>query len=157
MRPHRAETVGEAAARALARARRDGDCLRLGPSNRYPPVRVAGRLRPASRVVLEAIRGPLPADKPMALHSCVGVFNCIEPEHLRAGDHRDNAADMVRAGRSIRGTRHPRHRLTARRVREARAARRRGVPVQAIADRLGLPRSTVSGAIRGVNWGWLSS
>lgn len=150
-----AASAEEAAERALARACPDGDCLRLGPSNRYPPIRVAGRLRPASRVVYEALHGPLPADKPLVLHSCIATFNCIRKEHLRAGDHKENAADAVRAGRRPRGTRCRNHRLTVRRVRAARAARRRGEPVTEIARRLGLPRSTVSGAVRGVNWAWL--
>lgn len=65
-----------------------------------------GRLRGSTNGVIEVIRaprasyelhvGPIPEGL-MVLHRCNNP-PCINPEHLYAGDSKDNGADMVAAG-----------------------------------------------------------
>lgn len=153
MRRRGAQTAAEAFARILARAVPDGECLLLGPTNRYVPVRVAGRLTPAHRVAYEAVYGPPPEAAPLVLHSCIGRENCIAPLHLRAGTSAENSRDMVEQGRSLRGERHNKARLRTRQVREARKLRAQGARITDLAQRYGVAPSTIGAAITGATWG----
>jgi hypothetical protein len=54
------------------------------------------------------------------LHRCDNRA-CVNPDHLYAGDHSQNMRDMLARGRSLRGERHPRSKLTDNKVREIRA------------------------------------
>lgn len=56
----------------------------------------------AHRYSLELHRGPIPRGK-FACHRC-DVRNCVNPDHLYAGDHEDNTADIVerkRTGKNV--------------------------------------------------------
>jgi hypothetical protein len=148
--------LARAATAVLARARPFRGHLLVGTRPDYLTVMVGSGFDRAHRVVYRAKVAPLTPDRPWVLHRCVGRKNCIEPTHLYAGTAKDNGRDTAAAGRSRRGERHPGARLTARQVRRARAARRRGVRVSEIARRLGVTYSTVWAAVAGRNWGWLS-
>lgn len=151
---HRATAVAEAFVRIMSNARPVGECLLYGPGNRSYPVRVAGRLERASRVVFEAVHGRPPAvDTPYVLHSCIDRRNCARASHLREGTAADNSADMVEQGRSLRGERHHKARLTNRSVRLARRQRERGASVTFLAARHGVGISTMSAALLGRTWG----
>jgi hypothetical protein len=145
-----------AAVAVLARARPYRGCLLIGRRNAYPIIKVGDRSDAAHRVVFRAMFGPPPEDRPWVLHRCVGRRNCVNPSCLYAGTPADNSRDQVAAGRSLRGRRHPKVRLTTRQVRRARVAYRRGVPVRVIAARLGVARSTVTSLVSGKNWAWLT-
>lgn len=75
------------------------------------------------------------------LHRCDNP-GCFNPAHLFLGDRAANAADMVAKGRSCRGERHYRSKLTASAVREIRIsslsprelATRYGVSVNSIVN-----------------------
>jgi hypothetical protein len=142
----------EAFARLLRRARRDGDCLLLGHTNRYPPVKIAGRQHPAHRIAFIATFGPPPADRPWVLHSCVDRKHCISPLHLRAGTVRDNARDALEAGRIVRGERHHRARLTEAIVRESRRRVAAGASMVELAREHGVAPSTMQSAIKRQSW-----
>ena len=49
-------------------------------------------------------------------HICDNT-RCVNPLHLRLGDHEDNVRDRVRKGRSAKGEHHGRAKLTAEKVR----------------------------------------
>jgi hypothetical protein len=61
-----------------------------------------GRTRYASQVSYELHVGSIPAGK-IICHTCHNPL-CVNPEHLYAGTHKQNTADMVRAGRDRRFT-----------------------------------------------------
>lgn len=74
-----------------------------------------------SRRVCAATYGPPPTPEHESAHSCGnGHLGCYTKRHLRWATHLENAADMIRHGRSARGRRGPRTRLTEVDVREIR-------------------------------------
>ncbi len=97
-------------------------CLELGPcwvwtagrSNLgYGEFRATDRRRPAHQIAWELTRGPVPAQTPRlcVLHRCDNRA-CVNPAHLWLGTHVDNMRDMARKGRSTRGERSARAKLT---------------------------------------------
>jgi len=46
----------------------------------------------------------------LIMHTCDNP-NCINPDHLKLGTHKENMADMIRKGRSLKGSKHPRAKL----------------------------------------------
>lgn len=84
----------------------DKPCILVGGGNWYPMTRVfveTGKLRlriqvGKHRVVLEKKLGRPIKPGYFACHKCDNK-NCIEPEHLFEGTHRDNTNDAIRKGR----------------------------------------------------------
>ena len=145
--------------RLWGRARRDHrtGCLlwRGGLVDGYGTVFYRGVRWRAHRLAYTLRVGPIP-DGAMVLHArvCNGRRACIEPSHLRPGDARQNAADMVAAGRSARGQRCHSAKLTARRVRAIRRWATRTTRA-ALARRYGLSPSTVSAVVLEQTWRWV--
>lgn len=86
--------------------------------------------------------------KKHVLHKC-DVRNCINPEHLFLGTHRDNVADMIKKGRNIRGSGHPLSSLTERDVRLIFSDPR---PHRKIAVEYGVSHSVITGIMYGITW-----
>jgi hypothetical protein len=86
------------------------------------------------------------------LHSCDNR-RCVNPAHLREGNHQQNAQDRVDRGRSAQGSSHGRARLAESDIsqidilywQEKRTE-------QSIADLYGVSRGTISHAIFRRNW-----
>lgn len=57
-----------------------------------------GTKEKASRYAYKEFVGPIPKDKPLVCHKCDNPI-CVNPDHLFAGSHRDNAMDCVKKGR----------------------------------------------------------
>jgi hypothetical protein len=57
---------------------------------------------------------------------------CCNPNHLAIGDHQDNMRDMVESGRSLKGERNNKAKLTRREVELIRARRRDGALLREI-------------------------
>lgn len=77
----------------------DGECYRwIGAASRGQPVIGVGgkKIARVSRLMCEEAHGPPPFDKPLALHDtpngCIGGL-CVNGEHLRWGDKRENIFD----------------------------------------------------------------
>ena len=119
----------------------------------------------AHRFAYELTHGTIPRGL-MVCHTCDNRA-CVRPDHLFLGTAADNAADMVRKGRSLRGDdapahrfaakrprgeRHPHAKLTADKVREMRALYAAGVPYSELAARYGITHRTAVTAVQGINW-----
>lgn len=65
--------------------------------NGYGRLKIDSRVLRAHRVAYEVFVRPL-EDGEIVLHNC-DVPACINPEHLRAGSHKDNAIDREQKGR----------------------------------------------------------
>lgn len=61
-------------------------------SSGYGSLKVWGRAFVAHRVACEAVHGPAPEGKPLALHSCSNKL-CCNPAHLRWGTQKENMGE----------------------------------------------------------------
>lgn len=92
-----------------ARTERATECL-IWPFRRqsrgYAVIHGQGSAELVSRLVCEAVHGPAPEGKPLALHDCDnGHEGCIEATHIGWGSYRqNNVEDRIRAGTFWRKT-----------------------------------------------------
>lgn len=105
----------------------------------------------AHRVVYEHLVGPIPEGK-ILMHSCDNP-PCVNPQHLTPATDAENIADMVRKGRSARGSKHWSAKLTEAQVMEARHKYATGrYTLDILAAEYGLTKTPVSQLLRGVTW-----
>lgn len=76
-------------------------------------------------------------------HTCDNR-RCVRPDHLFLGTILDNMADMRKKGRSSRGERNSRAKMTEETVRQLRSRVQDGISQRQIAVEFGLTQSTVS-------------
>lgn len=137
------------AERIYSRIDKSGECwLWTGHRDTFGHGRL-GNIR-AHRAAYELANGPVPPGL-MVRHLCSNPA-CVRPDHLAVGTQLDNMADMVAAGRSARGERHPQSKLTADQVRHIRVLCQH-VSIRAIAAAFGVGRTTVSGVVSRRRWG----
>lgn len=84
-------------------------------------------------------------------HSCDNRL-CVNPAHLFLGTHAENSADMVRKGRSARGIRQPRAKLSEESVAAIRKRFMDGESLEDMAVEYGVSYGTVHRANRGIGW-----
>lgn len=125
----------------------------------YGTISVDGEKRYTHVVQYERHHGPVPAGKEVC-HSC-DTPACGEPEHLFAGTHVENLADMVAKGRHrcnpTKGSRSPNAKLTEAQVVEMVAMRAAGSTHKEIADRFGLHRKSIPNILSGRSWAHVHS
>ncbi len=134
-----------------------GCILWTGANNRHGYGKIWNEksiLTAAHRVSYELFVGSIP-DGLWVLHSCDNP-PCINPVHLFLGTHADNMKDMVKKGRSAKGTvkgeQCGRAKLTESQVREIRVRHANGDGKKAIAADYGIGRLNVSMIVRGKTW-----
>lgn len=101
------------------------------------------------RTVYEQHFGPIPAGH-YVCHRCDNP-PCVNPRHLFAGSAHDNHLDMVAKGRSTRGERNARSRLT---LDQVRAIRQSDEHPAKLGQRYGVHRTTVLDIRAGRRWAW---
>jgi predicted DNA-binding protein (UPF0251 family) len=112
----------------------------------YGQINVHDRPEGAHVVSFEAFKGPVPEGKEVC-HTC-DVRPCCNPEHLFAGTHKENVADMWAKGRGVKpprvtGKRHHKATLTDSEVAELCKLRASGLSQREVAKRFGVSQSTV--------------
>lgn len=135
-----------------------GDCWEwLGERalNGYGKLCIDGTRIYAHRLVWELHNGTS-VDGWVIRHSC-DYPACVNPAHLLRGTHGDNMRDMVERGRSTKGVEHWNAVLTEQQVVRARREVHGGAAISAAAAALQQPYQTVWDAVRGNNWGWLTT
>lgn len=115
---------------------------------RYAQLRLGGKVRSGTEVVLELVGRPRPGPGVENRHLC-GRGRCCNPRHLRWGTHAENEADKVAHGTAGRGTNHHRAKLTDEAVVAVRAS---SEPLAVLAARYGVGYSTIKHARRGATW-----
>ena len=75
---------------------------------------------------------------------------CVNPDHLFLGTYKDNAEDMVKKNRSLKGERHSNAKLTEKNVRDIR--RRKKEPVAHLASIYGVSAYTIKDILRKRTW-----
>jgi hypothetical protein len=117
-----------------------------------------GGSRLAHRVSWELHRGTIPSGA-LVCHHCDNP-PCVNPEHLFLGTIADNHRDMCLKGRasggSMRGSAHPRARLSAEEVRQVRILASLGVTQSWMAERFAISRPAISHIVAGRCWKRLS-
>ena len=82
----------------------------------YPMMNGAGKTISISRYVYELLHGTPPGGV-VVRHKCDNP-RCFNPAHLVDGTHADNVRDRVERGRSARGEKHGRAKLTRSKVKK---------------------------------------
>lgn len=94
--------------------------------------------------------GPIP-DGAIVCHTCDNP-SCVNPSHLFLGTTQDNVSDKVSKMRHAHGSRVGGAKLTDDAVRELRTLRRGGWTLDALSERYGIHRASVSHIARGDTW-----
>ncbi len=128
----------------------NGECLEWTGSlnvGGYGMTSAYGKLWTTHRLALE-LEG-VDVTGHLVLHSCDNPA-CCNPAHLRTGTQADNMREMVSRGRSTRGSKNPKAKLTEQQVLEIRAIR--GMTYKAIADRYNTCPTRISRIMNRKSW-----
>jgi predicted XRE-type DNA-binding protein len=125
----------------LRQVKKDG-CWEYHDGAGYGKARWGGRTERAHRVSFFLANGFWPE---VVMHTCDNP-SCVNPEHLRAGDHADNVRDALAKGRLHT-------KLTRELVRQIRHVYAEGTKDQAqLADIFGVTRSAISQIVNRKTW-----
>lgn len=120
----------------------------------YGRLAVGGTTLVATRVMYEAVVGPIPPGW-LIRHKCDNP-PCVNPEHLEPGTVRENVRDMLDRGRHKppQGEKNGQAVLTEDDVREIRRRKRGlGTPYRELAAQFGVSIPTISMVVRRERWG----
>ncbi len=136
----------------------NGCWIWVGSGNTYGVIRVNNRPVKAHRFSWELHEGPIPNGL-RVLHNCPDGDNprCVNPNHLFLGTDNDNIKDMVKKGRSTRGERNCKAKLTEQEVLEIRSRftpkKKKGSGAASVLAReFGITRSQISFITSGRQW-----
>jgi hypothetical protein len=110
---------------------------------------------PIHVLICKTFNGPPPSPTHEVAHEDGNPLN-NSPNNLSWKTHKENAEDMVRHGRSSRGTRSPAHKISESDVLEIRRLSAIGFPRRELARRFGVSESSIKKIRAGINWAWLN-
>ncbi len=157
-------------ARIESRLEPEGDCLiwqgarsNAGTRTGYGSIKVGGKTKRVTRVIMENELGRELSAKEYVLHSCDNP-PCCNVAHLSIGDQTVNMREMRNRGRERRprGPEHSSSKLTESDVRAIRQEYTPGVNhldrgnAVELAQRFGVSYSTVKNVLRRSCWDWVS-
>jgi hypothetical protein len=128
--------------------REDGECWEwtgFKDKDGYGKIRVGKRNVAAHRIAWELTHGPIP-DGQLVRHKECNNPGCVNPTHLRLGDHLQNMRDRVEANHYATGERHHAAKLSDD---EAQAVRSATGTYKQIADMFRISESQVGNIKRG--------
>ena len=103
------------------------------------------------RYIYEKINGGIDSDS-VVRHTCDNS-SCINPDHLKIGTHEDNVKDRCIRGRSAKGDKHGRSKLTEEQVLEIRNDNI--TSISKLATEYGVSRKAIRSIKQYKNWSWL--
>jgi hypothetical protein len=111
-----------------------------------------GRQKPATRVVWEAVYGPIAAGS-LVCHKCDNP-SCVRLDHLFVGTPKENAQDAKAKGRNAHGSKHGNAKLTDAQIAEIRSTyvKGGGVTQRVLAVQYGVDQSNISYICRSKTW-----
>lgn len=146
--------LSEVGERFWPRVDRSGDCWPwTGPCNLtgHGRTHIGKKHHAAHRLAWELTHGPIPAGL-VVRHTCDNP-PCCNPAHLLLGTVKDNSRDMSERGRSVRGERNHRTKLTAEQVQAIRARYATGeVSYGRLAREYGLSKAGVYNIVQRQVW-----
>jgi hypothetical protein len=119
----------------------------------YGTLLFEGRQKTAHRIMCRLRHGEPPTPKHEAAHSCGnGHEGCVNPNHLYWATRGENAADMVRHDRSVRGERNSNAVLTTEDVIRIRALVADGRPMVSVARDYEVSQSCIHSVCSRKTW-----
>ena len=116
--------------------------------NSYPRLRRNGKKFRMNRYIYELYHGEIPEGK-LVMHTCDNP-QCINPEHLSLGTHRENMEDRQRKGRTKSGCEHGKSKLSVEQVYYIRFKRTESV--KELADKYHVNETTIRKIISGISY-----
>lgn len=107
----------------------------------------------AHRMAYELEVGIAPPNK-IVRHTCDNS-SCVNPAHLLLGTSKDNSQDMVKRGRSNRGSKHPKALLNEEQVLAIRQLFSGGKTIHYLSGLYAIKPRTIEAVVYRQNWGWL--
>lgn len=117
-------------------------CVSHRKTQGYPQTSRDGQPQRIYQFLYKLLKGPV--SRGLEIRHLCGNKECIRPEHLEVGTRKDNMADAIRHGTTLRGERNPNVKLNAQIVDAIRKRRLHGEPIQQVADAYGVSISTIS-------------
>lgn len=109
--------------------------------------------RQAHRFAYESVHGKVP-DELVVRHQCDNKV-CVNPGHLIPGTQAENTSDMVSRGRSVRGERQHKSKMTVEGVKEVRRLIASGITQTEVARRYEVSLGCINDIHRRKNWYWV--
>ena len=143
--------------RLAAYTKRKGKCLvwtgavnDKDKTKGYGVIQILGRTKFVHQVAYELAHGKIPRGK-VVRHTCDNRL-CCEPTHLILGSHKENTQDMVDRGRSAKGSKHGRAKLTEKDVLAIREANSKGTKQAELARNYSVAETTIEAILKRKTW-----
>ena len=117
----------------------------------YGQIRYKKRIVRVNRLSYELFIGPIP-DGLIVRHKCDNPL-CVNPDHLELGTHVDNMNDMVMRSRSLKGSKHPMHKLSED---DVLSIYHSGLSARELSDYHDVNVNTIYYIKQGKRWAWLT-